>query len=113
MKRLLQNMQVFNHIISNVFQMSQIFASTYRAPAHSYSQPVYNTQNHHVFLNYQMNEALNTPLDTSPQYPHPLFPTYDEAYSSTGDGVTGSNSSNQNEKEINIDENNEKVFRQL
>ena len=54
-----------------------------------------------------------TPLDTSPQYPHPLFPTYDEAHSSTGDGVTGSNSSNQNEKEINIDENNEKVFRQL
>ena len=35
--------------------MSQMFASTYGAPVHSYSQPVHNTQNYHVLPNYPMN----------------------------------------------------------
>ena len=114
MKGLQQNMQVFTHTISNAFQMmSQMFASTYRASVHSYSQPVHNTQNYHIFPNYPMNEALNRPSTTSPQYSHPLFSRYDEAHSSTGDRVRVSNSSNENEKEVNIDEENEKVFRQL
>ena len=114
MKGLQQNMQVFTHTILNAFQMmSQIFASTYRAPVYSYSQPVHNTQNYHVFPIYAMNEVLNTPSATSPQYPNPLFPRYDGVHCSTGDGVRGSNSSNEDEKEINIDEENEKVFRQL
>ena len=43
--------------------------------------------------------------------PHPH--NTDTLCSSTGDGVRGSNSSNENEIEINIDEKNEKVFRQL
>ena len=108
MKGLQQNMPVFTHTISNAFQMmSQMFASTYRAPVHSYYQPAHNTQNYHVFPNYPLNEALNTPPATSPQYTHPLFLRYDEARSSTGDGVRGSNSSNENKKEINIDQENE------
>ena len=109
MKGLQQTKQIFTHTMSNAFQMmSQMFA-----PVHSYSQPVDNTQNYHVFPNYPMTEALNTHPAISPQYPHPLFPRYNEAHSSTGDGVRGSNSSNENEKEINIDEENEKAFRQL
>ena len=43
-------------------------------------------------------------------YPLP-HPHDDEAHSSTGDGVRGINSSNENEKEINFDKENEKVFR--
>ena len=58
----------------------------------------------------EWGETLNTPPATSPQCPHPLFPRYDEAHSSIRDGVRGSNSSNENEKEINTDEENEKVF---
>ena len=113
MKGLQQNMQVFTRTISNTFQiMSQMFASD-RAPVYSYSQPVHNTQNYHVFPNYPMNDALNTSPATSQQYLHSLFPRYDEAHSSTEDGVRGSNSSNKNKKEINIDKENEKVFRQL
>ena len=56
MKVLLQNMQVFTHTISNVFQIvSQIFTSTYSSPVHSYSQLIHTTQNYHVFPNYPMN----------------------------------------------------------
>ena len=58
--------------------------------------------------NYSMNEALNTPPAISPQYQHLLFRRYDEVHSSTGDGVRGSNWSNENEKEINIDDKNKK-----
>ena len=71
------------------------------------------TQNDHVFSNNPMNEVLTTSPATFLQYPNPLFPRYDDAHSSTGDGVRGSNSSNENESETNIDEENEKVFLQL
>ena len=60
-----------------------------------------------------MKEAFSTPPVTSTQYPHPFFPRYDEEHSSTGDGVRRSNSSNKNEREIDIDEKNKEVFRQL
>ena len=97
MKGFQQNMQVLTHTISKAFQMiSQIFASTYKAPVHSYYQPVHSTQNYDVFPNYLMNEALNTHSATLPQYPHPLFSRYDEVHSSTEDGVRESNSSNEN-----------------
>ena len=113
MKRLQQNMQVFIHTISNAFQMMpQMLAFTYRAPVHSYSQSVHTTQNY-VFWNYPVHEALNTHPAAFPNYPHPLPSRYDKARSSTGNGVRRSNLNNKNEKEIHIDEENEKVFRQL
>ena len=71
------------------------------------------TQNYHVFSNYPMNKALTTSPAAFLQYPNPLFPRYGEALSSTGDGVRGSNSRNENENETNIDEENKKVFLQL
>ena len=57
-----------------------------------------------------MNETLNTPPTTFPQYTYPLFPTYDEAHSSTGDGIRRSNLSNENEKEINMMKKMKKCF---
>ena len=66
MERLQQNMQFFAQTKSNAFQMmSQMFASTYREPVHSYSQRVHNTQNYHVFPNNPMNKALSTSPATS------------------------------------------------